>query len=65
MTIKIILYILAVPLSLYALSSINYDKIIRANKVMQARILVLLASLSLAYLTVNFLYDFFINTKVI
>jgi len=64
MSIKAILYIISVPCSLYALQSINFDKFLNPNKVVQARILVLILSLSISYLTVNFLYDFFINTKV-
>jgi uncharacterized integral membrane protein (TIGR02327 family) len=64
MSIKAILYILSVPCSLYALQSINFDKFLKPNKVVQARILVLILSLSISYLAVNFLYDFFVNTKV-
>lgn len=64
MTIKAILYILSVPCSLYALQSINFDKFLKPNKVVQARILVLILSLGLSYLAVSFLYDFFVNTKV-
>ncbi len=64
MTIKAILYILSVPCSLYALQSLNFDKFLKSNKVVQARILVLIISLGLSYLAVNFLYDFFVNTKV-
>lgn len=64
MSIKAILYILSVPCSLYALQSINFDKFLKTNKVVQARILVLILSLCISYLAVNFLYDFFVNTKV-
>lgn len=64
MSIKAILYILSVPCSLYALQSINFDKFLKPNKVVQARILVLILSLGISYLAVNFLYDFFVNTKV-
>lgn len=64
MTIKAILYILSVPCSLYALQSINFDKFLKANRVVQARILILILSLGISYLAVNFLYDFFVNTKV-
>ncbi len=64
MTIKAVLYILLVPFSLYALQSLNFDKFLKANKVTQARILVLFLALGISYLAVNFLYDFFVNTKV-
>lgn len=65
MTIKAILYIIAVPCSLYALQSLNFDKFLKPNKIIQSRTLVLLLSLGISYLAVNFLYDFFINTKTI
>ncbi len=65
MTIKAILYIISVPCSLYAIQSINFDKFLKQNKVVQARILVLILSLGLSYLAVNFIYDFFVNTKVL
>lgn len=64
MTIKAILYILLVPFSLYALQSLDFDKFLKPNKNMQARILILFLTLSISYLAVNFLYDFFVNTKV-
>jgi uncharacterized integral membrane protein (TIGR02327 family) len=65
MTIKAILYIISVPCSLYAIQSINFDKFLKQNRVVQARILVLILSLGLSYLAVNFIYDFFVNTKVL
>lgn len=65
MTIKAILYIISVPCSLYAIQSINFDKFLKQNRVVQARVLVLILSLGLSYLAVNFIYDFFVNTKVL
>lgn len=65
MTIKTILYILVLPLTLWAMESFNFDKIIKVAKVYQARVLYLLISLVLTYATVNLLYDFFLNTKII
>ena len=64
MTIKAILYILFVPLSLYALQSLNYEKFLKSNRIYQARILFLMMSLGLSYLCVNFFYDFFINSRI-
>ena len=51
--------------SLYSMDSINYEKFIKANKVLQARILFILIAMSLSYLTTNFFYDFFLNSKII
>ena len=60
MTIKLILYVITVPLSIWALDSVNINGVFKSNKVIQARILYLLISFSLSYLFTNFLYDFFI-----
>ena len=65
MNIKIILYIITVPLSIYALDSIRINNVFKVNRVFQARLLYLIVSCSLAYLFTNFLYDFFINSKFI
>lgn len=65
MTIKTILYIIVLPLSLWAMESFDFNKIIKINKVYQARVFYLLLSLSITYTAVNFLYDFFLNTRII
>ena len=41
------------------------DNIIKKNKYRQVRILYILISVSLSYLAVNFLYDFYINSNMI
>lgn len=65
MTIKTILYILSFTLSLYGLDALNYDKFIKNTKPRQAQILYLLIAMSISYLSTNFIYDFFLNTKII
>lgn len=65
MNIKTILYIVAVPLSIWALDSINIQNLFKKNRKYQANLLYLLCSLSLSYLVVNFFYDFFLNYKII
>ena len=62
---KIVLYILMVPLSIFALDSINISKMLKKNKVFQARLLYFFLSLALSYLVVNMLYDFSLNWQVI
>ena len=59
MNIKLILYIISVPISILALDSIKINNIFKINHVFQARLLYLLISFSLAYLFTNFLYDFY------
>ncbi|HPF82627.1 MAG TPA: DUF1146 family protein [Bacilli bacterium] len=65
MTIKAILYILTVPLIIYSMDGINYEKFIKANKVLQARIFFFVVAIALSYLTVNFFYDFFLNSQIV
>lgn len=65
MTIKLILYIITVPLSIFALDSININGIFKVNRIFQARLLYLMLSLCLSYLFTCFLYDFAINSVII
>lgn len=65
MNIKIILYCIVVPLSIWSISSINFNNIFKKNSYYSSRFLYLFLSFSLSYLVVNFLYDFFINIKFI
>jgi len=63
MNVKIILYIIMLPLSLYALDSVNIENKFKKNKIYQARLLVLFLSMSLSYLVVNFLIDVFMYSS--
>ena len=55
---KTYLYIFFVFLSIFALSSINYEKIIKQNKIIETKILVMILGLALGYLITNFVVDF-------
>ena len=65
MSIKLILYIIFTPLSIWALDAINIENKFKKNRYYQARVLYLLIAFALSYLSVNFLYDFYINTRFI
>lgn len=65
MNIKTILYIVAVPLTIFALDSININNVFKKNRYWQARLLYIILTISLSYLEVNFFYDFFLNSKFI
>lgn len=65
MSAKAILYIVITPLVIWALDSINITNVFKKNRYYQARALYLILTLSLSYLTVNFLYDFFMYSKII
>lgn len=58
MNYKTYIYVISVLLSAFALSGINYDSFIKKNKVLEARILVILLSIALGYLITNFITDF-------
>ncbi len=65
MTAKTILYLVITPLVIWALDSINITNVFKKNRYYQARALYLILSLSLSYLTVNFIYDFFMYSRII
>lgn len=58
MNYKAYIYIITLLISAFALSGINFDQFIRSNKVIEARILVILSSIALSYVTTNFITDF-------
>ena len=61
--VRIILYVFFVPISVWALDSININNLFKKNRYLQARILYLLCAISLSYLAVNFFMDFFLSTQ--
>ncbi len=65
MNIKTILYLVTVPLIIWAVESINVQNLFKKNRKYQATLLYLIISISLSYLAVNFFYDFFLNSKFV
>lgn len=65
MNIKLILYILIVPLSMWVTSSLNIERYFKKGNINQIRIFYVMLSLILSYLIVNFLYDFYEVSKII
>lgn len=63
MTIKTILYIVIIPIVLWALDSININGIFKKNRYYQARLCYLILTLIISYLLVNFIIDFTNYTK--
>ncbi len=64
MSVRVILYCVTVPLTIWALESININNLFKKNRYYQSRLLYVIISLSLSYLVVNFFMDFFISTKI-
>lgn len=65
MSIKAILYILGLVLSIWTLESLNISGIFKKNRYYQARVFYLIVSMALSYLVVNFIYEFFAVTKIV
>ncbi len=65
MNIKAILYVIFLFLSAYTLSSINFNAIIKKNKIIETRILMIILSFIMSYLLTNFITDFLNVSKII
>lgn len=63
MPIKAILYLIITPLIVYVVESLNIDKFFKKNRRTQIVIFYLILAVTLSYLVVNFLLDFFVSTK--
>lgn len=59
--VKLILYILIIPITAWAIDSVNLNSIFKKSKdnYYQARITYMFIIMGLSYLVVNFVYDFF------
>lgn len=64
MNYKIYLYVFFTFLSIYAFSAIDFNKILRSAKNIEAKILVFILSFAFSYLITNFIYDFIICSKI-
>jgi len=65
MTIKTILYLVTVPIIIWALDGINLNQIFKKKRYYQSRAVYLIFALALSYLVVNFFYDFFMYSRII
>ena len=60
MNYKVVLYIIFTFIAAYGISGINFNGIIKKDKVIEVRVLVLTLSFALGYLLTNFVVDFYI-----
>ncbi len=65
MSVKVILYVVVTPIVIWALDGIDMNRIFKKNRISQAITVNVLFVLSLSYLVVNFLYDFFVYVKFV
>lgn len=63
--IKAIFYIIIFIFTIWAMEGLDLNRFFKQSKVYQARIMYLMIAMSTTYLTVSFLYDLFINFKVV
>ena len=61
---KFLLYILVTMLVIWAMDSVNINKIFKKNKILQARIFCFLLGISMVYLVTNFIMDLFTVSKI-
>lgn len=61
---KFLLYILITLLVVWAMDSVNINKIFKKNKIVQARVFYFLLGISLVYLITNFIIDLFEVSKI-
>ena len=55
---KFLLYIIILPLEIWAVDGININSIFKKNRIYLARVIYIIIIFALTYLTVNFMYDF-------
>lgn len=65
MNIKFYLYILVVPFVIWTIVSLNLEGLFKKNHVNQIKLFYVFVSLSISYLVVNFLYDFYLVSQII
>lgn len=58
MNYKIYIYALFLFLNIYILSGVNINSIMRKNATLQAKLLIMVLSISGSYLVTNFIFDF-------
>ena len=64
MSAKYFIYILVGILVIWSFDSLNINSLFKKNRVLQARVLYFMLSLSMTYLVTNFIWDFFTVSKI-
>lgn len=59
MSIKLILYCIFIPFSIWVITSMNLEKNFKKNSIMQIHCFYLMISLALSYILVNFFIDIY------
>lgn len=64
MDYKVYLYVFFTFVCIFVFSSLDFSKILRSNKNLEAKILVFILSFAFSYLVTNFIYDFINCSKL-
>ena len=65
MSVKTIIYFGVAILVIWSLDSVNINHIFKKNKEMQAKVFYMLLAFALIYLIINFIWDFFLASKIL
>lgn len=65
MSIKFYLYIIIIPLVIWTILSLNLEQYFKKGHINQIKSFYVIISLSLSYMLVNFLYDFYLASQII
>lgn len=58
MNYKIYFYAIFLFLSIYIFAGVNFEKIMKKDKIIEARLLVMVLSIAFSYLLTNFAWEF-------
>ena len=62
---KALLYVIFTLISAYILSSINYTNFFKKNKIVEAKLFIILLSFIMSYLLTNFVTDFITSSSIL
>ena len=60
--VKLLLYFTVFVFTIYSLDGLNINALFKQNKLVQAKIIYFLITISITYLATNFLYDIYLCT---
>lgn len=64
MNIKILLYVIFIPLSIWIMLSLKIEHLFKKNSTNQIKVFYFIMSLLISYLLVNFVFDIYEVTKI-
>ncbi len=62
---KVFIYIVVTMVTVFALSGINFNNFFKKDRIVEAKIFIVLITLSLSYLATNFIINFLEISKIV